>query len=183
MGLRQRLRDKSNEGWLLLRIVNSYWWKPTLLFAILLFLGSMNTLRSYQSTNEWLTQLQLVLEDDRSFLPTVVTTTTSNATTTTSKPAAPSIVLEDDRSFLPTVVATTTTNATTTTSKPPALSLIPRRLPIMAKPNPFPPVEQVTEWMKTKGNETAGQFLMDLAIIGFAKCGTTTMSTLFSLLL
>jgi hypothetical protein len=30
--------------------------------------------------------------------------------------------------------------------------------------------------MQSKGNETVGQFLMDLAIIGFAKCGTTTMS-------
>ncbi len=33
----------------------------------------------------------------------------------------------------------------------------------------------VKSWMMTPGNETAGQFLLDFAIIGNAKCGTSTI--------
>jgi hypothetical protein len=50
------------------------------------------------------------------------------------------------------------------------------KLPVLPKPNPFPPVEQVVEWIQDPANHTAAQFVMDLAIIGFAKCGTSTMS-------
>jgi hypothetical protein len=50
------------------------------------------------------------------------------------------------------------------------------KLPVLPKPNPFPPVEQVVEWIQDPANQTAAQFVMDLAIIGFAKCGTSTMS-------
>jgi hypothetical protein len=66
--------------------------------------------------------------------------------------------------------AVTTSSYTTTTPKQPSpLSKIPRRLPIIPKPNPFPPVKQVIQGIQTKGIEMVGTFLMDLAIIGFAK--------------
>lgn len=55
---------------------------------------------------------------------------------------------------------------------------IPRQR-VIAKPDPFPPLEEVTELMKQIHNEvnrTAGQFILDFAILGFAKCGTSTMS-------
>jgi hypothetical protein len=48
------------------------------------------------------------------------------------------------------------------------------KLPVLPKRHPFPPVEQVVEWIQDPANRTAAQFVMDLAIIGFAKCGTST---------
>jgi hypothetical protein len=48
-------------------------------------------------------------------------------------------------------------------------------LPSVSKVDPLPEMSQVRSWMKTPGNETAGQFLLDFAIIGNAKCGTSTI--------
>lgn len=51
----------------------------------------------------------------------------------------------------------------------------------LPKFDPIPPLSQVTSWMSQPGNETAGQFLLDFAIIGNAKCGTSTiMNWLYS---
>jgi hypothetical protein len=59
------------------------------------------------------------------------------------------------------------------------------KLPVIPKPDPFPPRSQIMETLKQAANETnddatankvAGQFILDLAIVGFAKCGTSTMS-------
>ena len=60
---------------------------------------------------------------------------------------------------------------TTTTFK----SSIPR-LPRIPKPTYFPPLEQVQASMQQETNQTAGQFALDFCIVGFAKCGTSTMS-------
>jgi len=49
------------------------------------------------------------------------------------------------------------------------------RLPVIPKPDPFPEFEQIETSMKA-GNLTSAQFILDIAIIGFAKCGTSTMS-------
>jgi hypothetical protein len=43
------------------------------------------------------------------------------------------------------------------------------RLPAVAKPNPFPSLEQVRSWMQQEGNRTAAQFILDFNILGFAK--------------
>jgi hypothetical protein len=50
------------------------------------------------------------------------------------------------------------------------------RLPVVAKPNTFPPLKDVQDWIQQEGNRTAAQFILDFAILGFAKCGTSTMS-------
>ncbi|KAG7348496.1 hypothetical protein IV203_017201 [Nitzschia inconspicua] len=48
-------------------------------------------------------------------------------------------------------------------------------LPPLPKVVPVPDMSQVRSWMNVPGNETAGQFLLDFAIIGNAKCGTSTI--------
>jgi hypothetical protein len=48
-------------------------------------------------------------------------------------------------------------------------------LPPLCKVNPIPDIATIQSSMKTPGNETAGQCLLDFAIIGNAKCGTSTM--------
>jgi hypothetical protein len=77
-----------------------------------------------------------------------------------------------DASFNQPITAIT---AAPQTDEPESSSRLPK-LPVLPKPNPFPPVEQVVKWIKDPANHTAAQFVMDLAIIGFAKCGTSTMS-------
>jgi hypothetical protein len=70
-------------------------------------------------------------------------------------------MLDDDSLFLPTVQK--------------EVVGIPR-LPVVAKPNTFPPLKEVQNWIQQEGNRTAAQFILDFAILGFAKCGTSTMS-------
>lgn len=48
-------------------------------------------------------------------------------------------------------------------------------LPPLPRVDPIPAQSLVRSWMKSTGNETAGQFLLDFAIIGNAKCGTSTI--------
>jgi hypothetical protein len=48
-------------------------------------------------------------------------------------------------------------------------------LPPLSKLDPLPDIAIIQSSMKTPGNETAGQFLLDFAIIGNAKCGTSTI--------
>jgi hypothetical protein len=48
-------------------------------------------------------------------------------------------------------------------------------LPALPKYNRIPPHTQIQQWMKTSGMETAGQLLLDFAIVGNAKCGTSTI--------
>ena len=48
-------------------------------------------------------------------------------------------------------------------------------LPALPRYNRIPPHKQIQQWMKTSGMETAGQFLLDFAIVGNAKCGTSTI--------
>jgi hypothetical protein len=48
-------------------------------------------------------------------------------------------------------------------------------LPPLSKVDPLPDIAMVQASMMTGGNETAGQFLLDFAIIGNAKCGTSTI--------
>jgi hypothetical protein len=73
----------------------------------------------------------------------------------------------------------TTTTATAQTTTPaktmPTTTNVPR-LPVIPKPNPFPGPPIVKAWMQNETNLTAGQFMLDFAIIGYAKCGTSTMS-------
>ena len=53
-------------------------------------------------------------------------------------------------------------------------------LPPLPKIDPIPPHSLVQQWMRHPGNETAGQFLLDFAIIGNAKCGTSTLMEWFA---
>jgi hypothetical protein len=48
-------------------------------------------------------------------------------------------------------------------------------LPSLPKVDPLPDIADIQSSMKIPGNETAGQFLLDFAIIGNAKCGTSTI--------
>ena len=62
------------------------------------------------------------------------------------------------------------------------------RLAVISKPNPMPEFSEVKKWMAAGDgggddlkNQTAGQFMIDFAVLGFAKCGTSTMSKFFEL--
>jgi len=67
---------------------------------------------------------------------------------------------------------TATTIKSTSLSHPVRLP----KFPVISKPDPFPPLHEIVHTMKNGTNATAAQFILDIAIVGFAKCGTTTMS-------
>lgn len=50
------------------------------------------------------------------------------------------------------------------------------KLPVVPKPDPFPAIHEIVQILKDGTNATAAQFILDIAIVGFAKCGTSTMS-------
>lgn len=65
-----------------------------------------------------------------------------------------------------------------TTSSPPGNTQTPHipLLPTISKPDVFPPVDEITKTIQNHANRTAAQFILDIAVVGFAKCGTSTMS-------
>lgn len=62
------------------------------------------------------------------------------------------------------------------TSPPLVFEPVPR-LPVIQKPETFPNVTEITEIMqRSEHDKTAAHYMLDIAIVGFPKCGTSTMS-------